>query len=136
MISDCNVAEKLESILRLATLLAVQQHSLDMCSFSCCLCSPHPAYPAHTVASAVGPHTRRQHMPNPSVVTNCAVPIMCYEQLLDQVVGGLEGFRWPKLDEGTPAGLCYTSGTTGNPKVGGGEGRGGEGSHLRRGMGQ
>lgn len=56
-------------------------------------------------------------MPNPSVVTNSPVPIMCYEQLLDHAVGGLEGFRWPKLDEGTPAGLCYTSGTTGNPKV-------------------
>ena len=24
----------------------------------------------------------------------------------------------PRLDEGTPCGLCYTSGTTGNPKVG------------------
>jgi acyl-coenzyme A synthetase/AMP-(fatty) acid ligase len=56
-------------------------------------------------------------MPNPSVVTNSPVPIMCYEQLLDHAVGGLEGFRWPKLDEGTPCGLCYTSGTTGNPKV-------------------
>lgn len=60
----------------------------------------------------------RQHMPNPSVVTNSTVPIMCYEQLLDHAVGGLEGFRWPRLDEGLPAGLCYTSGTTGNPKVG------------------
>lgn len=58
-------------------------------------------------------------MPNPSVVTNSPVPIMCYEQLLDRVVGSLESFRWPRLDEGTPCGLCFTSGTTGNPKVGG-----------------
>jgi acyl-coenzyme A synthetase/AMP-(fatty) acid ligase len=57
-------------------------------------------------------------MPNPSVVTNSPVPIMCYEQLLDHAVGGLASFRWPRLDEGTPCGLCYTSGTTGNPKVG------------------
>jgi fatty-acyl-CoA synthase len=57
-------------------------------------------------------------MPSPSVVTNSPVPIMCYEQLLDHAVGGLQGFRWPQLDEGTPCGLCYTSGTTGNPKVG------------------
>lgn len=60
--------------------------------------------------------TDRQHMPSPSVVTNSPVPIMCYEQLLDHAVGGLERFRWPQLDEGTPCGLCYTSGTTGNPK--------------------
>jgi fatty-acyl-CoA synthase len=26
------------------------------------------------------------------------------------------GFTWPDLDENTPMGLCYTSGTTGNPK--------------------
>ena len=25
-------------------------------------------------------------------------------------------FAWPELDENTPMGLCYTSGTTGNPK--------------------
>ncbi len=25
-------------------------------------------------------------------------------------------FRWPELDENAPMGLCYTSGTTGNPK--------------------
>lgn len=56
-------------------------------------------------------------MPNPSVVTNSPVPIMCYEQLLDHAAGGLQSFRWPKLDEGLPCGLCYTSGTTGNPKV-------------------
>ena len=29
---------------------------------------------------------------------------------------GDEGFEWPKLDENTACGLCYTSGTTGNPK--------------------
>jgi fatty-acyl-CoA synthase len=36
-----------------------------------------------------------------------------YEQLLaDQ----REGFEWPDLDERSAAALCYTSGTTGNPK--------------------
>jgi fatty-acyl-CoA synthase len=29
---------------------------------------------------------------------------------------GDEGFEWPDFDETTPAGMCYTSGTTGNPK--------------------
>ncbi len=36
-----------------------------------------------------------------------------YEELLS---GGDESFDWPELDERSAAGLCYTSGTTGNPK--------------------
>lgn len=43
--------------------------------------------------------------------------LLCYEQLLDNCFEQLPGFTWPQLDENTPAGLCYTSGTTGNPKV-------------------
>lgn len=38
---------------------------------------------------------------------------LCYEELIaDQP----EEFDWPELPEDTAAGLCYTSGTTGNPK--------------------
>ena len=36
-----------------------------------------------------------------------------YEQLLGNAD---EEFQWPKLDENEAAALCYTSGTTGNPK--------------------
>ena len=36
-----------------------------------------------------------------------------YEQLLDQQP---DGFEYPELDDRQAAGLCYTSGTTGNPK--------------------
>jgi 3-(methylthio)propionyl---CoA ligase len=36
-----------------------------------------------------------------------------YEALL---AGRPESFDWPQLDENTASGLCYTSGTTGNPK--------------------
>ncbi len=36
-----------------------------------------------------------------------------YEELLD---GAAEGFDWPDLDEHEAAAMCYTSGTTGNPK--------------------
>ena len=36
-----------------------------------------------------------------------------YEQLMEQASGN---FEFPELDEDTPAGLCYTSATTGNPK--------------------
>lgn len=38
---------------------------------------------------------------------------LCYEELLQ---GQPEHVDWPQLDENTAAGLCYTSGTTGNPK--------------------
>lgn len=36
-----------------------------------------------------------------------------YEQL---IVGGSADFAWPRLDENDAAAMCYTSGTTGNPK--------------------
>ena len=32
------------------------------------------------------------------------------------VAGGADDYAWPELDERTPSSLCYTSGTTGNPK--------------------
>jgi fatty-acyl-CoA synthase len=38
-----------------------------------------------------------------------------YEELLDREGLGFR-FEWPRLDERQAAGLCYTSGTTGNPK--------------------
>ena len=34
----------------------------------------------------------------------------------DFIAGGSETYDWPELDENAPMGLCYTSGTTGNPK--------------------
>jgi len=37
----------------------------------------------------------------------------CYERL---VAGESDDFEWPEFDERTAASLCYTSGTTGNPK--------------------
>jgi fatty-acyl-CoA synthase len=39
--------------------------------------------------------------------------LLCHEELL-QAQGGEYG--WPRLDENTASGLCYTSGTTGDPK--------------------
>ena len=39
--------------------------------------------------------------------------LLCYEDL----IGGQSGeFDWPVLDERTASSMCYTSGTTGNPK--------------------
>jgi fatty-acyl-CoA synthase len=41
------------------------------------------------------------------------VPIFCYESLLDHAAPIP---AWPRFDENTASGLCYTSGTTGRPK--------------------
>jgi len=48
------------------------------------------------------------HMPQTSLKN--AVP---YEDWISEVDGD---FAWKKFDENTAAGMCYTSGTTGNPK--------------------
>lgn len=42
-----------------------------------------------------------------------AVSMICYEELIESSDGDMD---WPMLDENSPAGLCYTSGSTGNPK--------------------
>ncbi|HXY22267.1 MAG TPA: long-chain-fatty-acid--CoA ligase [Burkholderiaceae bacterium] len=39
--------------------------------------------------------------------------VLCYEELL---AGQPETFEWRIVDENSAAGLCYTSGTTGNPR--------------------
>jgi fatty-acyl-CoA synthase len=41
------------------------------------------------------------------------VSVLTYEDL---IAGHSDTFDWPELDENTGAALCYTSGTTGNPK--------------------
>jgi 3-(methylthio)propionyl---CoA ligase len=51
--------------------------------------------------------TDRAHMPAD------AKTLLCYEEL---VAAESDDFEWPVLDENTACGLCYTSGTTGNPK--------------------
>jgi 3-(methylthio)propionyl---CoA ligase len=53
--------------------------------------------------------TDRQHMPATTGVRD----LVCYEDLLE---AHDEGNEWPEFDENTAASLCYTSGTTGNPK--------------------
>ena len=39
--------------------------------------------------------------------------LLCYEELIG---AERDSFDWPLLDENSACGLCYTSGTTGNPK--------------------
>ena len=51
--------------------------------------------------------TDRGHTPDTTL------DVLCYEELLD---GQPTDMDWPEFPETTAAGLCYTSGTTGNPK--------------------
>lgn len=51
--------------------------------------------------------TDRAHMPESKI------DFLCFEELLEDVS---TDFKWAELSEDTAAGLCYTSGTTGNPK--------------------
>ena len=53
--------------------------------------------------------TDRAHMPAQSKVPN----LQCYEEL---IAPEPDVFEWPQFDENTASSLCYTSGTTGNPK--------------------
>ena len=52
--------------------------------------------------------TDRAHMPDSKIPG-----LLCYEELL---AAQNDKFDWPVFDENTAASLCYTSGTTGNPK--------------------
>jgi len=56
--------------------------------------------------------TDRAHMPA-SLAGTPLENALCYEALIDQED---DTYDWPELDENTAAGLCYTSGTTGQPK--------------------
>ena len=49
-----------------------------------------------------------------TVSTTAKIPgLLCYEDLLADEA---DDYVWPQFDDNTPSGLCYTSGTTGNPK--------------------
>ena len=52
--------------------------------------------------------TDRAHMPQMKTPN-----VLCYEDL---VGGESDAYEWPSFDENTASSLCYTSGTTGNPK--------------------
>lgn len=71
------------------------------------------------LVEAIAPHCRTvkgwillggpDRMPTASKIPN----LLCYEDLLDAQSGD---YAWPDFDENAAATLCYTSGTTGNPK--------------------
>jgi fatty-acyl-CoA synthase len=53
--------------------------------------------------------TDRAHMPAQTRVPK----LLCYEELVEAQD---DGYEWPQFDENAASSLCYTSGTTGNPK--------------------
>jgi len=53
--------------------------------------------------------TDRAHMPAQTAIPN----LRCYDELVDAENGE---YMWPEFDENTASSICYTSGTTGNPK--------------------
>jgi len=53
--------------------------------------------------------TDRAHMPVSTAITK----LLCYEELVEAESGD---YAWPEFDERTASSICYTSGTTGNPK--------------------
>jgi fatty-acyl-CoA synthase len=53
--------------------------------------------------------TEQDHMPRSGPLQN----LLCYEDLLAQAE---DQFSWPEFDEHAACALCYTSGTTGEPK--------------------
>lgn len=52
--------------------------------------------------------TDRDHMPETSLSN-----VHCYEEL---IANGTDSYQWPEFDENAASSMCYTSGTTGNPK--------------------
>lgn len=52
--------------------------------------------------------TDRAHMPASS-----SLDLKCYDDLVEAESGE---YRWPEFDENSASSICYTSGTTGNPK--------------------
>ncbi len=52
--------------------------------------------------------TDKAHMPETNIDN-----LLCYEELIDNYS---DDFDWPEFDENTASSLCYTSGTSGNPK--------------------
>ena len=64
--------------------------------------------PLMTSVKAYVAMTDKAHMPQHNIPN-----LLCYEDLL---VNEADDYVWPQFSDTTPSSLCYTSGTTGNPK--------------------
>ncbi|MDN3640940.1 long-chain fatty acid--CoA ligase [Simiduia curdlanivorans] len=72
-----------------------------------------PLLPNLTALKGVVVLTEPEQMQGVWVESAPALQWHCYDSLL---LGQADSFEWPTLNENTPSGCCYTSGTTGNPK--------------------
>lgn len=95
---------------RLSTeqMIYIVNHAQDLALFFDTTFAPlvekmRPQWP--TIQSYVA-MTDRAHMPE-------GAEIECYEEVL---AGGADTITWPEFDENAAAALCFTSGTTGEPK--------------------
>lgn len=64
--------------------------------------------PALKTVKAFIAMTDREHMPAIQVPN-----LLCFDELMDQQS---DQYTWPEFDEKSASSLCYTSGTTGNPR--------------------
>ncbi|MFG1260479.1 MULTISPECIES: long-chain-fatty-acid--CoA ligase [Xanthobacter] len=62
---------------------------------------------------AVVAMTDEAHMPKSDILAEKLPGLKCYETF---IAAEPDSFDWPTFDENTASGLCYTSGTTGDPK--------------------
>jgi fatty-acyl-CoA synthase len=87
----------------------IMNHAEDLVLFVDCAFVPlvEAVFPRLTTLQHVVVLTDREHMPQSSL------PLICYEEL---IAGESDDFAWPAADENLAACLCYTSGTTGQPK--------------------
>ncbi len=65
--------------------------------------------PRLTTVEAYVMMSERERMPEKTSLPN----LLCYEELLEAAA---PEYRWPEFDENSACTICYTSGTTGNPK--------------------
>ena len=64
-------------------------------------------FPKLTTVQHVVVMAGKEHLPQSSL------PLVAYEELIE---AQSDAFDWPQFDENIAASICYTSGTTGNPK--------------------
>jgi fatty-acyl-CoA synthase len=69
--------------------------------------------PAFTAVLPHAPGIKHVIVTGPELPELPGVTVHSYEDLL---AGSADSFDWPDLDERSAAAMCYTSGTTGNPK--------------------
>ena len=60
--------------------------------------------------------THRPHMQR--VMQGHTLDCLCFDDIIQAEEGNLSSFQWTPVDENAACGLCFTSGTTGQPKVG------------------